>query len=227
MMSFWVVPWSRAWSTPLSSAVTMYSASSQAAVALIVIDVFILSSGMPSSSCAHVALVGDGHADLADLAARELVVGVVAGLRRQVEGDRQAGLALGQVRAVQLVGLLRGRVTGVGPHHPRTVALGQAGALGRVIGHVRDSKGGWVQGRNSPGAGSLRANEHPRDRPRPLRRPAGHLLLCRCRGGLARRPRSRGLPRDAARGATGRLRRPDDPADPHPLRPRRRDRARC
>ena len=38
-----------------------------------------------------------GHADLADLAARELVVGVVAGLRRQVEGDRQAGLALGQV----------------------------------------------------------------------------------------------------------------------------------
>ena len=35
---------------PLSSAVTMYSASSQAAVALIVIDVFIVSSGMPSSS---------------------------------------------------------------------------------------------------------------------------------------------------------------------------------
>ena len=31
-----------------------------------------------------------GHADLADLAARELVVGVVAGLRRQVEGDREA-----------------------------------------------------------------------------------------------------------------------------------------
>ena len=30
-------------------------------------------------------------------------VGVVAGLRRQVEGDRQPGLALGQVRAVQLV----------------------------------------------------------------------------------------------------------------------------
>ena len=38
----------------------------------------------------HVALVGDRHADLADLAARELVVGVVAGLRGQVEGDRQA-----------------------------------------------------------------------------------------------------------------------------------------
>ena len=47
----------------------------------------------------HVALVRDRHADLADLAARELVVGVVAGLRRQVEGDREPGLALGQVAA--------------------------------------------------------------------------------------------------------------------------------
>ena len=44
----------------------------------------------------HVALVGDRDADLADLAARELVVGVVAGLGGQVEGDRQARLALGR-----------------------------------------------------------------------------------------------------------------------------------
>ena len=42
----------------------------------------------------HVALVGDRDADLADLAAGELVVGVVAGLGGQVEGDRQPGLAL-------------------------------------------------------------------------------------------------------------------------------------
>ena len=40
-MSFWVVPWSADSLTPCSSAATMYSASSQAAVALIVIDVFI------------------------------------------------------------------------------------------------------------------------------------------------------------------------------------------
>ena len=59
---------------------------------------------MPSSSVAHVAEVGDRDADLADLAAGELVVGVVAGLGGQVEGHRQAGLALGQVAAVQLVG---------------------------------------------------------------------------------------------------------------------------
>jgi hypothetical protein len=53
----------------------------------------------------QVADVRDRDADLADLADGELVVGVVAGLRRQVEGDRQPGLALGQVAPVQRVGL--------------------------------------------------------------------------------------------------------------------------
>ena len=54
---------------------------------------------MPSKQLVHVALVGDRDADLADLAAGEDVVGVIAGLGRQVEGDREAGLALGQVAA--------------------------------------------------------------------------------------------------------------------------------
>ena len=49
-MSFWVVPASLERFTPCSSATLTYSASSHAAVALIVIDVFIRSSGMPSSS---------------------------------------------------------------------------------------------------------------------------------------------------------------------------------
>ena len=52
MMSFWVVPWSWRSDTPCSSAATMYSASSHAAVALIVIDVFISPSGIPSISAA-------------------------------------------------------------------------------------------------------------------------------------------------------------------------------
>ena len=56
---------------------------------------------------AHVAEMGDRHADLADLAAREHVVGVVAGLGRQIEGDRKAGLALGEVLAVERVRLAR------------------------------------------------------------------------------------------------------------------------
>ena len=41
----------------------------------------------------HVLERVDGHADLADLALGAGVVGVVAHLRRQVEGARQAGLA--------------------------------------------------------------------------------------------------------------------------------------
>ncbi len=80
---------------------------------------------------AHVAEVRDGHADPADLAAGEDVVGVVTGLRRQVEGDRQARLALGEVAPVELVGRLGGRVTGVRPHEPGAVLL--------AAGHVRRS----------------------------------------------------------------------------------------
>ena len=74
----------------------------------------------------HVALVRDRYADLADLAAGELVVGVIAGLRGQVERDRQPGLALLEVLAVELV-----RAPGVGmarvrTHHPRPIGLRQA-----------------------------------------------------------------------------------------------------
>ncbi len=49
-MSFCVVPRSSPDETPCSSAFATYSASSQAAVALMVIDVFIAAGGMPSSS---------------------------------------------------------------------------------------------------------------------------------------------------------------------------------
>ena len=76
----------------------------------------------------HVAEVGDRHADLADLAGRLGRVGVVAGLGGQVEGDRQAGLALGQVGPVELVGRPGRRVARVGAHHPGLVPA----AEGRV-----------------------------------------------------------------------------------------------
>jgi hypothetical protein len=49
-MSFCVVPRSAVDSTPWSSAFATYNASSHAAVALMVIDVFISPWGMPSSS---------------------------------------------------------------------------------------------------------------------------------------------------------------------------------
>ncbi len=74
----------------------------------------------------HVPLVGDRDADLADLAAGENVIGVITRLGRQVEGDREAGLALGEVAAIELVGALGVGVPGVGAHHPGAVAFGKS-----------------------------------------------------------------------------------------------------
>ena len=89
-----------------------------------VIEVFISASGMPSKRARRSPRWRDRDADLADLAAGELVVGVVAGLGRQVEGDREAGLALGQVAPVERVGLGRRGVPGVRAHDPGAVPLG-------------------------------------------------------------------------------------------------------
>ena len=118
----------------------------------------------------HVAAVGDRDADLADLAARQLVVGVVARLRRQVERDRQAGLALRQVRAVQLVGLLRGRMARVGPHHPGLVALGQAMAHARIVWSGAVSTSLVTELRQRAGRRPRRRPAPPATRTRPPRR---------------------------------------------------------
>ena len=95
-----------------------------------VIDVFIDSTGMLVEQLGHVAEVGDRDADLADLAGGLGCVGVVADLGGQVEGDREPGLALGQVGPVELVGGLGRRVARVGAHHPRLVP-GRAGSAPR------------------------------------------------------------------------------------------------
>ena len=81
----------------------------------------------------HVALVGDRDADLADLASRELVVGVISGLGGQIERDRQAGLALLEVLAVELVGAAGVRMPGVRAHHP-----GRSGSGRRCEGSACD-----------------------------------------------------------------------------------------
>ena len=88
-----------------------------------VIEVFISASGMPSNRLAHVAEMGDRHADLADLAAGQRVIGIVAGLGRQVEGDRKPGLALGEVPPVELVGGLGRGMAGIGAEQPGLVPL--------------------------------------------------------------------------------------------------------
>ena len=71
----------------------------------------------------HVLERVDRDADLADLAGGDRVVGVVAHLRRQVEGDRQPAGALRDQVAVALVGLLGGAEAGVLPHRPRPAGV--------------------------------------------------------------------------------------------------------
>ena len=68
---------------------------------------------------AHVAEMRDRHADLADLALGERMVAVVAGLRRQIEGDGQTGLPLAQVFPIKRVRRRRGRMSRVGAENPR------------------------------------------------------------------------------------------------------------
>ncbi len=71
----------------------------------------------------HVADMRDRHADLADFAFGLRMVAVVAGLGRQIEGDREAGLPLAQVLPVQLVRRLGVGVARIGAEHPGFIAL--------------------------------------------------------------------------------------------------------
>src|SRR5262249_11461381 len=69
----------------------------------------------------HVAEMRDRHADLADLAFRQQMIGVVAGLGRQIEGDREARLTFREVLPVERVRLARGRMTRVRAEDPRFI----------------------------------------------------------------------------------------------------------
>ena len=62
------------------------------------------------------AEVGDRNTDLADFSVRQYVVGVVSGLRGQVECNGETGLALGQVGAVELVRSRGGGMARIGAH---------------------------------------------------------------------------------------------------------------
>ena len=67
---------------------------------------------------AHVAKMRDRHADLADLAAGERMIRIVTGLGRQIEGDGEPGLALGEVPAIERVRILRRRMARAGTEDP-------------------------------------------------------------------------------------------------------------
>ena len=199
MMSFWVVP---------ASARTADAGSSPAASRLL-LGGHLVEREQPhrggvdrhrgvhprqrdvGEQGAHVADVRDRHADLADLAAGQHVVGVVAGLGRQVERDREAGLALVEVAAVQRVARGGAGVTGVRAHHPRAVALGACdiGALGHAVNASRGARGRGSDphgesahttgpSRRTPGRRGSARPVSPRRRPGPARpTAAGHGTL--------------------------------------------------
>ena len=146
-MSFWTVPPRRLARDAARSATATYIASRMGAVALMVIEVVTLAQRQVVEQDLHVIDGADGHADPTDLAGRELGVGVVAHLGGQVEGHRQAGLALVEQVPEALVGLRRGGEAGVLAHGPAA-----------------------VPGTSSAGRRACRGT-HPGD-PRPLPRPA-------------------------------------------------------
>ena len=68
-----------------------------------VIEVFIAFSGMPSNSARMSPMWEIATPTLPTSPRANRMVAVVAGLGRQVEGDRQAGLALGEIGAIETV----------------------------------------------------------------------------------------------------------------------------
>jgi len=86
----------------------------------------------------HIVDGVDRDADLADLGQGEGVVGGVAGLGGQVEGDGEAGLPGGEVLPVEGVGGGGAGVAGVGAEDPgavfRRVAVGVVEAVGQALG---------------------------------------------------------------------------------------------
>ena len=84
------------------------------------------SSWMPSSSSTMSSSVSIGHADLADLAVGERMVGVEPVLRRQVEGDREAALPGGEEVADASVRGRRRRPARIHAHHPRLAQVSGA-----------------------------------------------------------------------------------------------------
>ena len=92
-------------------------------MALIVMEVLTRSRGMSVEERLHVLDRVDGNAHPPDLALGQGIVGVVADLGGQVEGDAQAGLALLEQVAVPAVRLLGIRVSRVLAHGPEPAAV--------------------------------------------------------------------------------------------------------
>ena len=99
-MSFCTVPESRFRFAPCRFATATYSASKIAAVELIVIEVETRSSGMPSNSVCMSSSESMATPTLSDFAFGESVIGVQSDLRRQIERDGKARLAVREQIAI-------------------------------------------------------------------------------------------------------------------------------
>src|SRR5690349_1287714 len=98
----------------------------------------------------HIAEMGDRYADLADLALSQRVVAVVTGLGGQIECDREPGLTLGEVLAIERVGVARVGMTGIGAENPGLVA--RPGRAGRCLAHGRLAALKHCAAQHTPGA---------------------------------------------------------------------------
>ena len=102
----------------------------------------ILFKGMPSNALEqhlHVLQRADGHTGLADITHYALIVGVVAAMRGQVEGHGQALLTTGQVAAIESVGFLGRRESGILTDGPRAESVHhgvRATQIGRYAGGI-------------------------------------------------------------------------------------------
>ena len=92
-------------------------------MALMVIDVVTVSSGMSRKSVSMSSIEQIETPTLPTSPSAIVVVGVVADLRRQVEGDGDAGLALLEQVLVAAVRLLGVGEAGVLAHGPETAAI--------------------------------------------------------------------------------------------------------
>ena len=116
----------------------------------------------PREQRAHVVDRVDGDTRHADVASHARMVTVVAAVGGEVEGDREAFLAGGEVAPVEGVGILGSREAGILPHRPRLRHIhGRVGAaqIGRhAPDRFRGSQGRRCRrGRRGLSPGCLRA----------------------------------------------------------------------
>ena len=104
-----------------------------------VIDVVTSRERNPVEQRLHVGERTDRHAAFADFALGQLVVGVVAHQRRQIEGHRKTGLSLRQQVAEARVGVFGRAEAGELAHGPEALAIHRrvnAARVGRLAGHA-------------------------------------------------------------------------------------------